>query len=65
VSDKLYWFKRNLAATILNILVCPIYYTLMIVEDLYFAFNATVKADGSTEVSFPWEHEWPLFRERK
>ncbi len=62
-KDKLYWFWRNGSATICGTVVMPIYFFMFALEALRDGIKATIEADGSTEIQYPWEFEWPLFRE--
>lgn len=63
MNYRIYWFFRNLSALILNILIIPIYFALYFLEALYDGFRITFNANGSEILDYPWQNEWPFFRE--
>lgn len=62
MSDRAYWFGRNLSSLILNVLIMPIYMAMFVAEAVFDGIRITLLCNGSEELSFPWENEWPFFR---
>lgn len=62
-SDKLYWFARNGSALLANLITMPLYLVLFVLEAIRDGLVATFEADGSTQLDYPWQCEWPFFRE--
>ena len=64
MNDKLYWILRNGSSFILNLLVLPVFLVMFALEAIWDGLRAVFTADGSEELSYPWQLEWPFFRER-
>jgi hypothetical protein len=62
MSDKWYWFWRNTSALVLNTIILPIWLLLFVIEFFVMGIKAVWSMDGSEELTYPWEMDWPLFR---
>lgn len=62
MSDRMFWFLRNLGALLCWLLVLPIYTAMDALETITFAVWLTIKSDGSETLEWPWDYRWPFFR---
>lgn len=63
MKEKIYWFIYNGSRFLTNLIVSPIYISLFFIEAIYDGIKYTLECDGSTPLLWPWEMEWPFFRE--
>lgn len=54
ITDRLYWFARNLAAFILQTICVPFFVLYMWIRSIQTLFIT----DGSELLGFPWETDW-------
>lgn len=62
-NNWLFYFSRNIGPAILIVVTYPIFlilYTLDMIADLA---RILYKSDGSEDLPWPWQMEWPLFDE--
>lgn len=54
VTDRIYWFLRNLLAFILILLISPFYMIWQIIG----SFIILTVTDGSEVIAWPWDWPW-------
>jgi hypothetical protein len=58
MKNKLYWLFRNAAALFFMIITGPIFIVLVYLAHLILSFLETLQMDGSSELEFPWNHNY-------
>ena len=55
ITDRLYWFFRNLSAFILLLVFSPFYWVINLTIAL---IKVLIVTDGSSIIAYPWEWNW-------
>lgn len=61
IKDTMFWVWRNGAATVIGVIASPLWFTMQFIEHIYEGVLATITANGSEVVMWPWEWSWPFF----